>query len=112
MDKNSLIINLEDISQPKCFHVLDTLRAECDIPVWHDDQQGTAAVTVAGGKDYAFHFTASSGATEVRFEGIVYGLVRMLAVPLASGTLREIRVSVARPQRGSMCSLKPILGTC
>lgn len=41
-------INLEDISQPKCFHVLDTLRAECRIPVWHDDQQGTAAVTVAG----------------------------------------------------------------
>ncbi len=41
-------INLEDISQPKCFHVLDTLRAEAEIPVWHDDQQGTAAVTVAG----------------------------------------------------------------
>jgi len=41
-------INLEDISQPKCFRILDTLRAEMDIPVWHDDQQGTAAVTVAG----------------------------------------------------------------
>ncbi len=41
-------INLEDISQPKCFHILDTLRKEAEIPVWHDDQQGTAAVTVAG----------------------------------------------------------------
>ena len=41
-------INLEDIAQPKCFRVLDTLRRECHIPVWHDDQQGTAAVTVAG----------------------------------------------------------------
>ena len=40
--------NLEDISQPKCFRVLDTLRKECHVPVWHDDQQGTAAVTVAG----------------------------------------------------------------
>ncbi|HSG29479.1 MAG TPA: NADP-dependent malic enzyme, partial [Candidatus Krumholzibacterium sp.] len=40
--------NLEDISQPKCFRILDTLREECRIPVWHDDQQGTAAVTVAG----------------------------------------------------------------
>ncbi len=40
--------NLEDISQPKCFRILDTLRAECHIPVWHDDQQGTAAVTLAG----------------------------------------------------------------
>jgi malate dehydrogenase (oxaloacetate-decarboxylating) len=40
--------NLEDISQPKCFGILDTLRKECRVPVWHDDQQGTAAVTVAG----------------------------------------------------------------
>jgi len=41
-------INLEDISQPNCFKVLDTLRDECDIPVWHDDAQGTACVTLAG----------------------------------------------------------------
>ncbi|MFQ6117253.1 MAG: NADP-dependent malic enzyme [Candidatus Bipolaricaulia bacterium] len=41
-------INLEDISQPKCFYVLDTLRREARIPVWHDDQQGTAAITLAG----------------------------------------------------------------
>jgi malate dehydrogenase (oxaloacetate-decarboxylating) len=40
-------INLEDIEQPKCFTILDTLRAEMTIPVWHDDQQGTAAVTLA-----------------------------------------------------------------
>jgi malate dehydrogenase (oxaloacetate-decarboxylating) len=41
-------INLEDIAQPKCFRILDTLRRECRIPVWHDDQQGTATVTLAG----------------------------------------------------------------
>jgi malate dehydrogenase (oxaloacetate-decarboxylating) len=40
--------NLEDIQKPDCFRILDTLRAECRIPVWHDDQQGTAAVTLAG----------------------------------------------------------------
>jgi malate dehydrogenase (oxaloacetate-decarboxylating) len=40
-------INLEDISQPKCFRVLDTLRERAEIPVWHDDQQGTASVTLA-----------------------------------------------------------------
>ena len=40
--------NLEDIAQPKCFRILDTLRAEMNVPVWHDDQQGTAAVTYAG----------------------------------------------------------------
>ncbi|NLN07665.1 MAG: NADP-dependent malic enzyme [Firmicutes bacterium] len=41
-------INLEDIAQPKCFEVLARLRKECRIPVWHDDQQGTATVTLAG----------------------------------------------------------------
>ena len=41
-------VNLEDFAQPKCFYILDTLRKECKIPVWHDDQQGTAAVTLAG----------------------------------------------------------------
>ncbi len=41
-------VNLEDISQPNCFKVLDTLREECEIPVWHDDAQGTACVTLGG----------------------------------------------------------------
>lgn len=41
-------VNLEDISQPNCYKVLDVLREECEIPVWHDDQQGTACVTLAG----------------------------------------------------------------
>ena len=41
-------INLEDIAKPKCFYILDRLRKEMTIPVWHDDQQGTAAVTLAG----------------------------------------------------------------
>jgi len=41
-------INLEDLSKPKCFEILETLRKECEIPVWHDDQQGTAAVILAG----------------------------------------------------------------
>jgi len=41
-------VNLEDISQPKCFRILDTLREKAEIPIWHDDQQGTATVTLAG----------------------------------------------------------------
>jgi malate dehydrogenase (oxaloacetate-decarboxylating) len=41
-------VNLEDISQPNCYKVLDTLREACDIPVWHDDAQGTGCVTLAG----------------------------------------------------------------
>ena len=41
-------INLEDIAAPKCFEVEDRLKAELDIPVFHDDQHGTAVVTLAG----------------------------------------------------------------
>lgn len=41
-------INLEDIATPQCFEILDRLREEMNIPVWHDDQQGTATVEVAG----------------------------------------------------------------
>ncbi|RMD74347.1 MAG: NADP-dependent malic enzyme, partial [Lentisphaerae bacterium] len=41
-------VNLEDISQPNCYRVLDELRESCDIPVWHDDAQGTGCVTLAG----------------------------------------------------------------
>ncbi|MDR1792232.1 MAG: NAD-dependent malic enzyme [Bacteroidales bacterium] len=40
-------INLEDISQPNCFKVLDVLRQRASIPVWHDDAQGTACVILA-----------------------------------------------------------------
>jgi len=41
-------INLEDIEHPKCFYILDTLREQMSIPVWHDDEQGTATVVLAG----------------------------------------------------------------
>jgi len=40
-------INLEDISAPRCFEIEDRLRAELDIPVFHDDQHGTAVVVLA-----------------------------------------------------------------
>jgi malate dehydrogenase (oxaloacetate-decarboxylating) len=41
-------VNLEDIEKPKCFHVLENAREQLNIPVWHDDQQGTATVILAG----------------------------------------------------------------
>jgi len=41
-------INLEDIEKPKCFKVLEDARSQMNIPVWHDDQQGTATVILAG----------------------------------------------------------------
>lgn len=41
-------INLEDIASPKCFEIEERLKAELDIPVFHDDQHGTAIVVLAG----------------------------------------------------------------
>jgi malate dehydrogenase (oxaloacetate-decarboxylating) len=41
-------INLEDISAPRCFYIEDRLKKETDIPIFHDDQHGTAVVVVAG----------------------------------------------------------------
>lgn len=76
-------VNLEDISQPKCFYILDTLREKADIPVWHDDQQGTATVTLAGlinalkvvGKkmeDVSIAFIGS-GASNVACSRLIFG---------------------------------------
>ncbi|MHB9028442.1 MAG: malic enzyme-like NAD(P)-binding protein [Candidatus Latescibacterota bacterium] len=47
-------INLEDIAAPECFEIEDRLRALLDIPVFHDDQHGTAIISLAGLKNYLF----------------------------------------------------------
>lgn len=41
-------VNLEDISAPRCFEIEKKLKEECDIPIFHDDQHGTAVITLAG----------------------------------------------------------------
>ena len=41
-------INLEDISAPRCFEIEKKLKERCDIPIFHDDQHGTAVITLAG----------------------------------------------------------------
>lgn len=74
-------INLEDFSNPKCFTILDRLREELDIPVWHDDQQGTASITLAGvinavklvGKDLdkVTYSIIGSGAANIAFVRIL-----------------------------------------
>jgi len=74
-------INLEDFANPKCFEILDRLREELDIPVWHDDQQGTASITLAGvinavklvGKDMdkVTYSVIGSGAANIAFVRIL-----------------------------------------
>ena len=76
-------VNLEDIAQPKCFRILDTLREKAEIPVWHDDQQGTATVTLAAlmnalkvvGKEIGEARIAfiGSGASNVACSRIIFG---------------------------------------
>ena len=67
-------INLEDISAPRCFEIERKLKAVCDIPIFHDDQHGTAVVTLAGllnalkvtGKDKSVRIvTSGAGAAGV-----------------------------------------------
>ncbi len=41
-------VNLEDISAPRCFEIEEKLKQRCDIPIFHDDQHGTAVITLAG----------------------------------------------------------------
>ena len=41
-------VNLEDISAPRCFEIEKKLKEKCDIPIFHDDQHGTAIITLAG----------------------------------------------------------------
>jgi malate dehydrogenase (oxaloacetate-decarboxylating) len=76
-------VNLEDLSQPKCFRILDTLREKAEIPIWHDDQQGTATVTLAGlmnalkivgkPKEEASITFVGSGASNVACSRLIFG---------------------------------------
>ena len=44
-------VNLEDIAAPRCFEIEKKLKEKCDIPIFHDDQHGTAVITLAGLKN-------------------------------------------------------------
>lgn len=77
-------VNLEDIEQPKCFRVLDILRRRLDIPVWHDDQQGSATVLLA----------ALANALEIvgkRLDGVRIAMIGMGAANVATYRLITAR---------------------
>ena len=94
-------INLEDIAMPKCFRILRELQATSTIPIWHDDQQGTGTVLLAGlinaltvvGKDIS----------QVRIAMIGMGAAN---VP----TYRFIMATGADPSRIVACDAGGILG--
>ena len=113
-------INLEDISSPKCFYILDRLRKELDIPVWHDDQQGTATVVLAAvinslkivGKKLEDVIVASFGAGAAGFAvikllieaGVDPGNIRVVELVNRQPTVLHQHMDLARlfPYRGCL----------
>ena len=87
-------INLEDIENPKCFHILDTLRKECRIPVWHDDQQGTAAVTLAGIINALKVVNKDMKKVRVTMVGVGAANVAIIRLMLAAGFKQENMIIV------------------
>ncbi len=94
-------INLEDIAQPKCFEILDTLRSDLRIPVWHDDQQGTGTVVCAG----------LINALKVVGKKIEHASICMLGAGAANIAIARIIIEAGvRPGNIVMIDKKGILG--
>lgn len=94
-------INLEDIAMPKCFRVLEEARRACTIPVWHDDQQGTATVLLA----------ALLNALKVVGKSI--GAIRIAMIGMGAAnvpTYRFLKAKGADPASIVACDLGGILG--
>jgi malate dehydrogenase (oxaloacetate-decarboxylating) len=104
-------INLEDIAQPQCFRVLDVLRAELQIPVWHDDQQGSATVLLAGMTNALKIVGKAIGAVRIAMVGMgaanvaVYRLLKTAGIEPGAviacdtrGTLHRDRTDVEAQQ--------------
>ncbi len=93
-------INLEDISNPKCFDILDELRRDCKIPVWHDDQQGTATVEVAGAINALKFVGKKMQDAQIAVIGAGAASIAIARLLLATGT---------KPSHLCMCDSKGIL---
>jgi len=95
-------INLEDISIPRCFDILDRLIEELDIPVWHDDQQGTATVIVA----------ALLNALEITKKDLFSINIVLLGAGAANSSVyRLLKVAGVEPSQMKVFDKDGILGT-
>ena len=94
-------INLEDIAKPKCFEILEKARQQLEIPVWHDDQQGTATVVYAALKNALK--VVGKKLSEVRITLIGFGSAnkKVADVLLLAG---------AKPEHIIICDSHGILG--
>lgn len=82
-------INLEDIASPACFEIEDRLDAELDIPVFHDDQWGTAVIATAGVMNFAFIKGKSLGELKIVINGAGAAGTRIADMLKAAG-VRDI----------------------
>ena len=93
-------INLEDISTPKCFYILERLQNELDIPVWHDDQQGTATATLA----------ALINALKIVGKNIEDVKIAIVGVGAANvATIRLLKAAGANPEKMFVVDSKGLL---
>ena len=80
-------INLEDIASPACFEIEDTLDAELDIPVFHDDQWGTAVISLSGVINYAFLAGRELASLKVVMNGAGAAGIRICEMLKAAGVV-------------------------
>ncbi len=78
-------INLEDIASPACFEIEDRLDADLDIPVFHDDQWGTAVISLAGVMNYAKLAGKSMGDLRIVMNGAGAAGIRICEMLKAAG---------------------------
>lgn len=93
-------INLEDIAQPACFEALARLRSSLEIPVWHDDQQGTATVVVAALRN-------ALGLVDKALDDVTIALIGIGAANMA--TFRLLVAAGVDPGRVVACDRKGVL---
>src|SRR5690349_10821540 len=105
-------INLEDISAPRCFEIEDRLKAMLDIPVFHDDQHGTAVVALAALTNALRLTGRSPGSTRVVISGAGAAGVAVARILLQAG-IKDLAVTdrkgVLNSQRGDLTPVKRAL---
>ena len=93
-------VNLEDIALPKCFYILEELRKRARIPVWHDDQQGTATIALAG----------LTNALKVVGKKMDETLVSMIGAGSANTAVLKVLIAAGvKPGNVIMCDISGIL---
>lgn len=104
-------INLEDISAPRCFEIEERLRAELNIPVFHDDQHGTAIVVLAALTNALKLTKRKPQHTRVVINGAGAAAVAIYRILVASGIMRENVImldskGILHPDRGGIRGYK------